>query len=29
MIAFITLLYCGLIWLIFFKLRLLPFIALA
>ena len=29
MIAFITLLYCGLIWLIFFKLRLLPFNAVA
>ena len=24
MIAFLTLIYCGLIWLIFFKLRLLP-----
>lgn len=29
MIAFITLIYCGLIWLIFFKLRLLPFNAAA
>ena len=29
MIAFITLLYCGLIWLIFFKFRLLPFNAVA
>ena len=29
MIAFITLLYCGLVWLIFFKLRLLPFNAVA
>ena len=25
MIAFITLIYCGLIWVIFFKLKLLPF----
>jgi hypothetical protein len=24
MIAFITLIYCGLIWLLFFKLKLLP-----
>ena len=29
MIAFITLIYCGLIWLLFFKLKLLPFNAAA
>ncbi len=29
MIAFITLIYCGLIWLLFFKLKLLPFNAVA
>ena len=29
MIAFITLIYCGLIWLLFFKLKVLPFNAAA